>query len=59
MNKENIILNLLLVISIFSLIVSLLSLNEAKEAKINSHNAYQRSIHLNNDFVEAGLIKGY
>jgi len=30
-----------------------------KEAKINSHNAHQRTIHLNNDFISAGLISNY
>lgn len=59
MKKEALKMDLLLIMIFVTVILSFLSFKQSREAKINSYNAYQRAIHINNDLVEAGLIKKY
>ena len=59
MKKEDIKLNILLFMGLLIFILSFLSFQQSKEANVNSHNAYQRAIHINDDLVESGLIKSY
>ncbi len=48
---------IILVLVLANLALTVLVYKKSEEAQINSHNAYQRSVLINQDLINAGVIK--